>query len=103
MLMKNYYVYVLACADGTLYCGYTDDVTKRLQTHNSGNGAKYTKARLPVKLLTAVKFDDKSTAMKCEWWFKHKLLKAKKLELVKSDKLMKSAFEAYQNKKNKIS
>ncbi|MEG1220532.1 MAG: GIY-YIG nuclease family protein, partial [Lactococcus sp.] len=56
--MKSYFVYVLRCADDTLYCGYTDDVTKRLETHNSGKGAKYTKARRPLQLLTSVEFSD---------------------------------------------
>ena len=45
------YMYVLECADGSLYTGYTTNVEKRLKTHNAGKGAKYTRARLPVKLL----------------------------------------------------
>ena len=45
------YMYVLECADGSLYTGYTTDIEKRLKTHNAGKGAKYTRARLPVKLL----------------------------------------------------
>ena len=45
------YMYVVECADGTLYTGYTTDVERRLKTHNSGKGAKYTRARLPVCLL----------------------------------------------------
>ena len=45
------YMYVLECADGSLYTGYTTDVEKRLKTHNAGKGAKYTRARRPVKLL----------------------------------------------------
>ena len=45
------YMYVVECADGTLYTGYTTDVERRLKTHNAGKGAKYTRARLPVKLL----------------------------------------------------
>ena len=44
------YMYVVECADGTLYTGYTTDVERRLKTHNAGKGAKYTRARLPVKL-----------------------------------------------------
>ena len=42
------YMYVVECADGTLYTGYTTDVERRLRTHNAGKGAKYTRARLPV-------------------------------------------------------
>ena len=42
---KKYFVYLLKCSDQSLYCGYTDDVEKRLKVHNSGKGAKYTKSR----------------------------------------------------------
>ena len=45
------YFYVLECADDSLYTGYTTNVEKRLSTHNRGKGAKYTRGRLPVKLL----------------------------------------------------
>ena len=45
------YMYVVECADGTLYTGYTTNVEKRIKTHNSGKGAKYTRSRLPVKLI----------------------------------------------------
>ncbi len=44
-----YYVYILECGDNTLYAGYTDDLVKREKVHNQGKGAKYTRARLPVK------------------------------------------------------
>ena len=70
--MNQYFTYILQCSDKTLYCGYTTDLEKRLATHNSGKGAKYTKTRLPVKLLASVDFDNKNDAMSCEWWFKHK-------------------------------
>jgi putative endonuclease len=43
--------YLVACADGTLYCGVTNDVTKRLAAHNAGRGSKYTSGRLPVSLV----------------------------------------------------
>ena len=45
------YMYVLECGDGSLYTGYTTDVEARLKKHQSGKGAKYTRARLPVTLL----------------------------------------------------
>ena len=44
------YTYILTCADGTLYCGWTNDLDKRLKAHNAGRGAKYTKSRRPVAL-----------------------------------------------------
>ena len=48
--MSNY-TYILKCADETLYCGWTNDLEKRLEAHNSGKGAKYTRSRLPVELI----------------------------------------------------
>ena len=93
-MKTSYFTYVLLCADITLYCGYTDDVTKRLATHNAGKGAKYTKSRLPVTLLTAIAFEDKKTAMKCEWWFKNKLNRRQKLEMIEA-KSIKAHFEKY--------
>ncbi len=99
---KSYYTYVLHCADNTLYCGYTDDVEKRLAAHNAAKGAKYTKGRLPVELLSAVEFDNKSDATKCEWWFKNKLQRAQKLELIHK-KQIKSAYEAYKNERKQFS
>lgn len=45
-----WHVYLVECADGTLYCGVTNDITKRLAAHNAGKGARYTRARLPVSL-----------------------------------------------------
>lgn len=67
----TYYVYILECADKTLYTGYTTDLEKRVETHNTGKtGAKYTKARRPVKLKYSESFDTKSEAMKREWVIK---------------------------------
>lgn len=63
---KYYYAYILMCGDGTFYCGYTTDLKAREQKHNSGCGAKYTRARRPVKLVYAERFDSKSEAMKRE-------------------------------------
>ena len=61
-----YYVYILECADGTLYTGSTPDIPKRLNLHNSGKGAKYTRGRLPVKLVYQEECTDKSAALKRE-------------------------------------
>ena len=60
------YMYVVECADGTLYTGYTTDVERRLRTHNAGKGAKYTRARLPVKLLYSEAFASKPEARSAE-------------------------------------
>ena len=71
------YMYVLECSDGTLYTGYSTDVQKRLAVHNTGKGAKYTRARLPVKLLYQEEYPDKSSAMSAEALFKQKTRKEK--------------------------
>ena len=77
------YTYIVECADGTLYCGWTNDLEKRMAAHNEGKGAKYTKPRLPVKLVYYESFETKEEAMSREWHIKH-LPKAKKLELIKN-------------------
>ena len=58
--------YLLRCADDTLYCGITNDLEKRLLAHNSGEGAKYTRGRLPVSVVYRESCEDKSAALKRE-------------------------------------
>ncbi len=69
---KKWYVYILRCADNSLYTGITLNVNKRLDEHNglSGNGAKYTQARRPVKLVYQEKSASRSTACKREYAIK---------------------------------
>ncbi len=76
-----FYVYLLKCADGTLYGGYTNDLEKRVQMHNAGKGAKYTKSRLPVSLVYCEAFEDKRAALSREWHLK-RLSRKEKLELI---------------------
>lgn len=78
--MENY-VYILSCADGTLYTGWTNHLEKRVETHNRGKGAKYTKSRLPVKLVYWEVYDDKIEAMRREAAIK-KMTRKQKLELI---------------------
>ena len=66
------YMYVVECSDGSYYTGYTMDVKKRLAVHNSGKGAKYTRARLPVKLIYVEGFASKEEAMSAEALLKRK-------------------------------
>ena len=66
------YMYVVECRDGSYYTGYTTDVKKRIAVHNSGKGAKYTRARLPVKLIYVQGFDSKEEAMSAEALLKRK-------------------------------
>ena len=75
------YVYILECADGTLYTGWTNDLTARLAAHNSGRGAKYTRGRAPVKLAFSEVFDDRSEALGYEAALK-KLTRTEKLNLI---------------------
>ena len=67
---STHYMYVLECADGSLYTGYAVDVRARLAVHNAGKGAKYTRARLPVSLLAYAEFATKHDAMHAEYVFK---------------------------------
>jgi len=62
--------YLLRCADDTFYCGITNDMQKRLAAHNAGEGAKYTRGRLPVKVVYCENYADKSAALKREMQIK---------------------------------
>ena len=64
--MRGWQVYLLKCADLSLYCGITNDLKARIDTHNAGKGAKYTRGRLPVELVAKSKDMTKSQALKCE-------------------------------------
>ena len=79
---------MLKCSDGTLYTGWTNDLEKRVEAHNSGKGAKYTKARRPVELAYYEEFETKEQAMKREYAIKQlggkekqKLIAGKKVKL----------------------
>ena len=78
---KCYYVYLLRCADDTLYGGWTVDLERRLRAHNSGQGAKYTAARLPVRLVYWEACGSKREAMRREYRLK-RLSRAQKLLLI---------------------
>ena len=79
------YVYLLRCADGSLYCGWTTDLAGRLAAHNSGKGAKYTRSRRPVTLVYHEEVESWSAALRREAAIK-KLTRREKLELVKGEK-----------------
>jgi putative endonuclease len=76
--MIQWVVYVLECSDGSYYTGMTNDLDKRIATHNAGKGSRYTRGRLPVKLLKSYLVNSKSEALKLEHRIK-KLPKEKKL------------------------
>ncbi|MDP3057682.1 MAG: GIY-YIG nuclease family protein [bacterium] len=79
-----YYLYILKCADGSLYTGITIDLKRRVQEHNSsGLGAKYTRSRQPVKIVYSKKFRNRSSASQEEARIKL-LSRVKKLEMIKN-------------------
>ena len=75
------YTYMLECSDGSLYVGWTDDLEKRIRTHQAGRGGKYTRSRLPVRLAYFEELPDKSAAMSREWHLK-RLSHQQKLALI---------------------
>jgi len=79
-------VYIVKCSDKTFYTGITNNIKLRLETHNSGKGAKYTKNRLPVILVYLERVDDKSNALKREMEIK-KLNRSQKINLINSTNL----------------
>lgn len=75
------YTYLLRCADGTLYCGWTDNLEKRLAAHNSGKASKYTRSRLPAELVYYEVFETRQEAMSREARIK-RLSRREKLDLI---------------------
>lgn len=83
MIFLNY-MYIVECSDGTLYTGWTNNLEKRLKMHNSGKGAKYTRARLPVVLKYYESFRTKEEAMSREYEVKH-LTRKEKQKLIEKN------------------
>ena len=77
------YTYILRCSDGTLYTGWTNDLSRRLAAHNAGRGGKYTRTRLPVELIYHEEFATKEAAMRREWQIKQ-LRREEKLQLIEA-------------------
>lgn len=80
---QKYYTYILKCADETLYTGWTTNLEARIEAHNSGAGAKYTRSRTPVSLLASWIYENKIDAMKREYAIKQMSRQAK-LNLVET-------------------
>lgn len=88
-----WYIYILLCKDNSYYTGITNNLEKRINTHNKGKGAKYTKYRLPVTLLKYFEAENKSLASKIEYRIK-KLTKKQKTLLIEGDvELIKKIYE----------
>ena len=82
---KKYYAYLVQCQDNSYYAGYTTDLSRRVQEHNQGIGAKYTFSRRPVVLVYYETFSSRREAMKREAFYK-KLSHQQKKELVQSER-----------------
>jgi putative endonuclease len=83
---NNWFLYIAECADGTYYTGIAKDVERRIETHNSGKGSKYTAARGPVKLVFQEPQGDYSTALRREYQVKN-IPKARKVRLISGETL----------------
>jgi len=81
MVESNFFFYVLECSDGSLYAGYTNDLEKRIEKHNAGKGAKYTRMKRPVTLKYFQAFVSKGEAMSAEARFK-RLKRDEKLAMI---------------------
>ncbi|MBQ0064206.1 MAG: GIY-YIG nuclease family protein [Firmicutes bacterium] len=79
------YVYILECKDRTLYTGWTNNLEKRVEKHNTGKGAKYTKSRTPVILKYYEKYEPKEEAMRREYEIKQ-YSRQQKIQLMESFK-----------------
>jgi putative endonuclease len=84
--MSDAWVYMLRCCDGSLYTGWTTDLTRRLARHSAGKASRYTASRLPVELVLAEPMPDRRSAMREEARIK-RLSRAQKLALVEQPKL----------------
>ncbi|MBP5725539.1 MAG: GIY-YIG nuclease family protein [Clostridia bacterium] len=79
------YVYILRCGDDSLYCGWTTNLEARILQHNAGQGAKYTRSRLPVELVYYEMYEDRHEALSREWHMK-RLKREEKLKLIREGK-----------------
>lgn len=98
-----YFCYIIECSDGTYYTGFTTNISKRVEKHNSATGAKYTRSRLPVKLAYYETFETKEEAMSREWEIKHKYTRKEKEKLIKNanTSIQRERYQAkYQDEEN---
>ena len=82
MTCRMNYVYILRCSDGTLYCGWTTALERRVAAHNAGTGAKYTRSRGPVELVYWEEYENRHDALSREWHIK-KMSREEKQELIR--------------------
>ncbi|MDO8624515.1 MAG: GIY-YIG nuclease family protein [Candidatus Diapherotrites archaeon] len=79
------FVYLLECRDGTYYCGWTNDLNKRVAAHNAGSASKYTRSRTPVRLVYSKRLPDRNAAMRLEYRLK-RMTRAQKKALIAGKK-----------------
>lgn len=84
-MTEKWFVYIARCSDDTLYTGITNNIDKRIEKHNAGKGAKYTRARLPIVLEAFCVTDSRSSASKIECYIK-KLPRSKKINAILNNK-----------------
>lgn len=82
---KKFFTYILECGDKSYYCGYTNNLEKRIETHQSGKGGRYTRTHLPIKLIYFETFNERKDAMQRELEIK-KFSRSKKELLIKGVK-----------------
>lgn len=92
----NNYMYIIECGDGSLYTGWTNDLAKRIKAHNTGQGAKYTKSRRPVRLCYWERFETKQEAMSREAKVK-RLTRAQKIRLIQNEYGLSAEIEMTKN------
>ena len=92
-----WYVYLLRCSDDSLYCGITNNLLNRLNTHNRGKGSKYTRSRLPVRVVWHEEANSKSLALKREAFIKKLSKKSKELIVKENQAKTKQVIESEEN------
>ena len=79
---RNWFVYIVNCADGTLYTGITNDLDRRIKAHNAGTASKYTRVRRPVSIVYSEEVETKGDALRRELQIK-RLTRSEKMEIIK--------------------
>ena len=99
--MASWSVYIVRCCDGSLYTGVSNDVVQRVRRHNDGRGARYTRSRLPVRLVWRKRVKDKSAALRLEAAMK-KLSRAQKVLLLLKASARRRALKARQRASSSV-
>jgi putative endonuclease len=93
-MIKEWVVYLLRCSDGSLYCGITNNLKNRMAAHGKGQGAKYTRSRIPIELVGISSKMGKSDALKLEYRVKRMPAGEKIFELSKTEDILATDFKS---------